>query len=247
MLIIGKVPYLNVEPFYALWNDAEFASITLTPKRLGELAEGGELDACVMSIYDYNRLSNNFEPIGDFGIAVRGPVKSVLLYLKGSIDSLEEGKIGITPETSTAFRLLRLLLEVKYGVHPREYVQGNQDGIDGRLVIGNEALLGDGAGYPFVLDLAEEWWDWKKLPFVFARWVMRKSLPVDRKWALWDFLKKSYEEGMENLDVIAKRFTGDLGETIHLKNYLENFIYQIGPEEEQGEKEFKKLIKEHGF
>ena len=247
MLIIGKVPYLNVEPFYALWNDAEFASITLTPRRMGELAEGGELDACVMSIYDYHRLSDLFEPIGDFGIAVRGAVKSVLLFSKDSIESLENKQVGITPETSTAYRLLRILLEVKYGVRPQQYVRGIQEGVEGKLVIGNEALMRNGAGYPHVADLAEEWWDWKNLPFVFARWVMRKSLPVDRKWGLWDFLKKSYEEGIENLDEIAKRYSGDLGEAVHLRNYLENFIYQIGPEEEKGEKEFRNIIEKHGF
>ncbi len=272
MMSIGKIPYLNVEPFYALWPNEKgefgkgnsefsqrgdkhtirtphspFKSITVTPRRLGELAEKGEVDGGVMSIYDYFRLSDQFEPIGDFGIAVSGPVKSVLLYSKGPVESLQGGRVGITPETSTAFRLLRLLLEVKYGVHPRQYLQGIRDGVDGRLVIGNEALKGDGKDFPFVMDLAEEWWDWRNLPFVFARWVMRRSLPVDRKWSLWNFLRKSFKEGMENLDEIAQRFSGDLGEAVHLKNYLENFIYRIGPKEEQGERKFKHLIEEYGI
>jgi len=247
MLIIGKVPYLNVEPFYFLWNEGEFASITLSPRRIAELAEAGELDACVMSIYDFHRLSHLFEPIGDFGIAVKGPVKSVLFFTNGPLENLEGKIVGITPETSTSFRLLRLLLEVKHGVHPLKYIRGFQDVMDGRLVIGNEALKGEGYGYPFVMDLAEEWWDWKRLPFVFARWVMRRSLPVDRKHALWDFLKDSIEEGMENLDKIAKRYSGELGEAVHLKNYLVNFIYRIGHEEEEGEREFKRLVEEYRF
>ena len=50
---------------------------------------------------------------------------------------------------------------------------------DALLLIGDEALQAkkEGVqGFPIVTDLGEEWFEWQGTPFVFARWVVRKSL-----------------------------------------------------------------------
>jgi chorismate dehydratase len=76
---------------------------------------------------------------------------------------------------------LRLLLEERYGVQPREYRRGAESG-DARLVIGDAALEEVKRGrFKFVYDLGEEWRRWQELPFVFARWVVRRDLPQEEK------------------------------------------------------------------
>jgi len=104
----------------------------------------------------------------------------------------------MTPATSV--HLLSVLLEKKYGVHARfeRLHQGvnSYDGLDAVLLIGDEALRRNKHGldgFELVYDLAREWYEWQKLPFVFAVWALRRSLPSAVKEELSGLLKGSLE------------------------------------------------------
>lgn len=51
-----------------------------------------------------------------YGIVGNKNVKSVILYSKYPIEKLDKKNIAVTDETSTSFRLLQVLLEIKYGL-----------------------------------------------------------------------------------------------------------------------------------
>src|SRR2546427_8905687 len=79
-LVAARIPYANAAPFYALWDDAPFAVRNLSPRELGREAEAGTVDLGLMAAADYLRLRDRLELVGPFGVAARGPGRSVLLF-----------------------------------------------------------------------------------------------------------------------------------------------------------------------
>ncbi len=144
----------------------------------------------------------------------------------------------------------RALIELRDRNRPAEYVRGLRDEADAFLVIGNEALLRNTTAtpaFPYRYDLATEWWNWTGLPFVFALWAVRRSLPDETKEELADLLERSFKVGMSQIDAIAAEFAGELGEREILASYLRNFHYRLGPEEMKGLEEFRRLTGENHF
>jgi chorismate dehydratase len=247
-LFIGQIGYLNSQPFYPLLE--EHRLVSMPPRKLGELAERGEIDAGIMATGDYLRLTHLYEPIADLGVANREEVRSILLFSRRPLASLEGARVGLTEESSTSVRLLRLILEVREGLRPASYTRGLRREADAYLVIGNEALAARRSppeGFPHRYDLATEWWTWKRLPFVFALWVIKKSIPDQVKNDFAALLRRSFAKGMAELPDICRRFAGELGSAAELVSYLKNFHYHLGPEERKGLEEFRKLSVEHGL
>jgi chorismate dehydratase len=185
-------------------------------------------------------------------IATRDQVKSVMLFSKDGWAGLNGKKIGITDDTATSVRLLKVILEKKYNV--RAELLRLHSGIndysqfDAILLIGDEALkhnkIGLG-GFELVFDLAKEWYDWQKLPFVFAVWACRKSLNDERKNELKKIISASLEKSEIDLSSIGEGHGKRIGLTQNeTKEYLEGFNYRLGEREHEAIRMFRRLIKE---
>ena len=128
---------------------------------------------------------------------------------------------------------------------------------DAVLLIGDEALKANKSGLPdfeLVYDLAKEWYDWKKLPFVFAVWAYKKNMDPSLQHDLQEILKlyqktafllHGLKMGEEHLETIGFLH----GEKINLSKeetteYLQGFNYRLGEREKEAMKTFKKLIEE---
>jgi len=112
---VGYFPYLNLWPFVrGLPDDVE--RVIASPRALAEYARAGRLDVAILPVVDLPTLTDRYEPLGDLGLAVAGPVWSVLLLTRRPIEALSGARICATPESSTSVRLLTLLLKVRYGV-----------------------------------------------------------------------------------------------------------------------------------
>jgi chorismate dehydratase len=248
-LVVGQISYLNSQPFYPLLFGAH-RLIPTPPSELGRMASKGEIDAGILATADYFVNEDRYEPIGGLGVANHEEVRSILLASRRPLQELDGTVVGITEETSTSVRLLRILLEVRHGLTPERYLRGLREGADAFLVIGNEALgqnVRPAPGYPHRYDLASEWWAWTGLPFVFAIWAIRRSLPDNVKQDFADLLERSFQEGISRIDEISQEFSGPLGNAEALASYLRNFHYRLGPEEMAGLSEFRRLLLEHGF
>jgi chorismate dehydratase len=246
-LVVGQISYLNSQPFYPLLL-GEHRLIPTPPSELGKMARKGEIDAGILATADYLVCADRYEPIGALGVANHEEVRSILLASRRPIAELDSATVGVTEETSTSVRLLRLLLEVRYRVRPARYVRGLREGADAFLVIGNEALsqnVRPSGGFPHRYDLASEWWEWTALPFVFALWTIRRSLPENVKREFEALLERSFEVGMSSIEEIAERFAGELGRPDDLASYLRNFHYRLGPREMEGLEKFRRLVLEH--
>jgi chorismate dehydratase len=218
---------------------------------MGELSSKELIDAGLFSLMSYFEQETNLE-LMDYCIATRDQVKSVMLFSKEGWNGLEGKTIGITDDTATSVRLLQVLLKKKYGVnttfermHSGVNDYGNFDAV---LLIGDEALRRNKYGLPgfeLVFDLAREWYEWQKLPFVFAVWALKKSLPVDKKTELCQLLQSSLEKSEAALETIGAVHGSRIGLTPNeTKEYLEGFSYRLGEREREAMEIFRKLFNE---
>jgi aminodeoxyfutalosine synthase len=249
--VVGKIPYLNSVPFYARLEKGPFKILPVAPRRMGLLQERGLIDAGLFSLRDYLRQADSLELMG-WCIATRDQVKSVMLFSKEGWADLEGKTIGITDDTATSVKLLRVLLAKKYGVRAKfeRLHSGVNDcsGYDAILLIGDEALKRNKSGldgFELVFDLAREWYDWQKLPFVFAAWAVRKGVPDNEK----EFLKRALQRSLDSSESDLAGVGGPHGRSIGLtdeetQEYLEGFNFRLGDREREAMATFEKLLLE---
>ncbi|MCC7411617.1 MAG: menaquinone biosynthesis protein [Gammaproteobacteria bacterium] len=242
-LKIAGISYLNAEPFCRGLDRTGIDLQRLAPVALGRMAGAGHADAALLSLVDYFRLSGCFEPLGDFGIATRDRTRSVLLFSHRPFAALGGAVIGVSDETATSVQLLKVLLAGRYRVQPRHYVDAAAR-CDACLLIGDPALRYNRANkaYAFVYDLGAEWHAWTGLPFVFALWTVRRSLPESSKRTLESLVGGALERGLAELDQIsrARNDTG-LGAQ-EIIDYLRGFRYVIGAQEKRAVTTFRSLL-----
>ena len=236
MLRVGRIPYLNCEPFFARLEGIDL--VPLHPRRLGEEVAAGDLDAGPLSLVDFLRLESVLAPL-PFGIATDGAAQSVFVFSDRPLRQLGDAAIAVTPETSTSVELLRVLLALKYEVAPRAWV-ALEDPADALLLIGDQAIREVTAGSRFscIADLGTEWVEWTGLPFVFARWGVLRSAPEADRRDLEARLDRALDQGLASLPEIgrARRDTG--WSPAEVEAYLGGFNYRLGASEEKAIAEF---------
>ena len=249
--VVGRIPYLNSVQFYSQFTPGVFSLLPVVPRRMGLLAAQGELDAGLFSLMDYFRLEETFE-LMPWCLATRDQVKSVMLFSKEGWKDLDGRRIGIIDDTATSVRLLEVLLEKKYGVRStfeRLHAGVNDWGsFDGVLLIGDEALRRNKFGLPgfeLVFDLASEWYAWRKLPFVFAAWAVRKDLAADLKESLARMIGDSLDSCGGDFIPVAGRYGRSLGLTdAETQDYMAGFNFRLGEREREAMQKFRVLVSE---
>jgi len=246
--VVGKIPYLNSIPFYAHLSIPDTKFLHAVPRRMGMLSAKGMMDAGLFSLMDYLSQEERLEPMG-FCIASRDQVKSVMLFSNEGWCDLEGKRIGIINDTATSVQLLRTLLDKRYGVQATfERMHGGVNdlrGYDAVLLIGDEALLRNKyglRGYELVFDLAAEWYNWQKLPFVFAVWAMQRELTAERKALLRSSVEAALDAGETDFVAIAGAHGRRIGLTdAETHEYLAGFSYRLGEREWQSIRLFREF------
>lgn len=242
---LGRIPYLNSEVFYQNTPLDLLEVCTHVPAALSHAARRGDIDLAPLPIVTCFELEDDFEPLGSFGIAVEGLVRSIILFAKRPIEELGGHPVALTGESTTSVRLLKILFNKRYGVAPSRYVS-TQDPNEALLLIGDAALKNRKGlpSYPHQYDIGELWHEWTGLPFVFARWVIRRDIDPGTNEFLTNMLSKSIDIGLGRLDEIAK-IRADLGMTdSEVREYLEAFHYRLGEREIEAIEKFRSLLKE---
>ena len=239
---VGQIPYLNCEPFFHGLPPEGVELCPMPPSSMGPLARRGELDAAPFSLVQSFDLRDEFESLGDMGISVIGPVKSILFYSRAPIDELSGAVVGATSESATAVQLMKVLLEQRFEVRPREYANLEPADMDAFLLIGDDALVTHNRvdGFPYCYDLAEVWWEWKRLPFVFAVWMARRDLAPEVKRSLADALRRNLERNMAcGLDDIARKRRRMGLAAAEVVDYLRAFRYVLDADDWRAIEEFE--------
>lgn len=247
-LRIGRVPYLHAEPFYVAMARPGITLHDLVPGAMAVAATHGDIDAGPVPLVASWHLQDRFEPVAGFCVASVQHAGSCLLYSTRPISALAGAYIGVTAEAASARGLLHVLLRLKYQVQPAAYVP-LQAAHDAFLLIGNAALrqrLGV-AEHPYTYDLGTEWYAWTGLPFVFARWLVHKAIPLQDKTRLEEALYLGLEDGVEALCQVARPRADLLMLPREVVTYIQGFRYYLGRAEEQAMAQFHSCLQQLGF
>jgi chorismate dehydratase len=180
-------------------------------------------------------IHDNYQIVANLGIVSKGAVNSVVLYSDKKISQIKTVKLDKDSKTSNA------LIEVLFKNYFKQDVKFSIDGdADAELLIGDKALK-NASLYPRVLDLGQCWFEWTKLPFVFAAWMTLKNNNSAVSPAVQMFLKSAYQTGKTQIEKIIDSVTKEkqLTKSLLQEYYSKNIFYEIGPLELEGMNRFK--------
>jgi len=242
---IGKIPYLNCILFFnRLENEPDLRMEPLVPRALSSAVADGEVDAGPVPLVTAWEIEDRFEPLGDFCISTVTRAHSILFFSRVPFDRLDGAEIGITNETSTSVRLLKVLLMHAWRVRPARFTRVDWPKNDGLLLIGDEALIHRRGvkDYPHVADLGEVWNKWTGLPFVFARWMVKKTLPGEDKARLIALLDQSIADGWAHFERVVSPRAADLHMSVEeMREYLQGFRFRMTGAEHQAIGKFRQF------
>jgi chorismate dehydratase len=242
-LRVARVPYLSCEPFYFEMERRGVELYDMVPSALARAAARGEIDAGPMPLADCFHLDERFQFLSGFCLATVSKASSVALHSKRPIHELTGAHIAIPSEAATSALLVKVLLALKHHVTPAAYVT-LEDVYDAFLLIGSEGLRQRfGAwDYPHTYDLGEEWTDWTGLPFVFARWVVRKTLDRREVTRLEDALYTGMQDWADGLFRAAQGRDEVLMHPRDILEYTQGIRYFLGVSEQRAIDRFQHYL-----
>ena len=196
---VAMIPYTNMAPYRQLGAPAGCHFVPLVPRQSVNALMEGAVAAAAVPVGGLAQLGDRVEMAGCCGIGARGVCMSVMLFSRFPFDALAAPRtLRITSETASSVRLLYLLLGEAVGFERLPLLAPQGAAPDAELLIGDRALIkGQDAAtaneFPYVTDLSQRWLDTCGLPFVFARWVVRRDVPEAVKGAIGRWLDEFRE------------------------------------------------------
>ena len=224
MINVVAISYLNTLPFiYGILNNKDLLSqINLRleyPSKCADLIKSGEVDLGLIPIIELIDMPHS-QIIGEYCIGAEGKVKTVMLYSNCPLNEISS--ITLDYQSRTSVMLVKILAKNFWKIDV-EFFDADEDYIDGisnnnaGLVIGDRTFnLKDSFLYQY--DLAEEWFNYTNLPFVFACWVANKPLSEEFKLQFNNALKY----GLDNKLLVVEQHTKNTN--IDLCQYLCEYI-----------------------
>ncbi|MEL6134693.1 MAG: menaquinone biosynthesis protein, partial [Bacteroidota bacterium] len=181
MPCIALVSYINTRPFIdgfeQFFPDGEVQFRLMPPADCARALHQG---SCDMALIPVGALPN-FDHVHlhpDYCIGANGPVKSVYMFSRQPIDTLQE--IRLDPHSRSSNGLTRILMKYHWKQQVDYYLPETRNfsyiqGQTGGVVIGDEAIkLRDRFEYAY--DLSDHWKKLTGLPFAFAVWAYRPGV-----------------------------------------------------------------------
>jgi len=228
VLRASLVDYVNAWPL--TWGFLRRAvegveALTDIPSACADRLARGEVEAGLVPSVEAARIPG-IRIVRGVGIASRERVRSVILVSRQPLEAAKTVALDVASRSSAA--MARILFHDLLGVKPRFHAAApDLDQMlshhDAALLIGDPALRADLSGL-HVLDLAEGWRRLTDLPFVFAVWAVRPSVPPEP--FLWS---REYAK-------------------THFSEYLDgNLHHDLAEEDEKGLAEFYRRAHAHGL
>lgn len=184
MIRLGHIDYSNCVPVHARLLERErppgVQLVMGVPSELNEALAVGKVDVAPCSSIEYARHQDEYVLLPDLAIGSDGAVGSILMESSVPVEDLDGASVWMPTASATSAVLLRILLEMRYGVMPQyswfhQADAGDPVGVHAKAVlrIGDVALRRVAPPGRHVLDLGEAWTDWTGLPFAFAVWQAR--------------------------------------------------------------------------
>jgi chorismate dehydratase len=215
----------------------------LQPRALAQAVAQGEVDAGPVPLADCFHLADDFRFLSGFCVATIRKAGSVALHAQQPVEALHGARIGIPGEAVTSFHLLQVLLALKYQVQSAPYVS-LADPNDAFLLMGNAGLRQRGGAkeYPYIYDLGEEWYQWTGLPFVFARWIVRKDMDRKEVAVLEDTLYVGMQDWADGLFRSSASRDDLFMHPRDILEYTQGIRYFIGVPEQRAIERFRQYL-----
>ncbi len=235
-LRLGVVPYMNAKPLiYGLNKYTETVELLFeVPSLLSGMLNDNRIDVALIPSIEYFR-NGNYAIIPDISLSSIGAVESVKIFSRVPIQNIRTAALDKSSLTSCT--LTKIIFEERYHISP-QYTQWNKQydisniNTDALLLIGDNAMKVADNGY-VTLDLGLAWFEYTRLPFVYAVWVVKRDNHIT---GINNLLKDAKEAGIKYVNTIAV----DESQRLQLTkerclNYLTNSIrYDLGKEEIRG-------------
>ena len=190
-LRVGRIPFLVCAPFFHdfIGREGEYREFDFVDGPPSAHCAGlmdGSIDLSPASSITFALKPGAFVLSPALCTSCSFEVRSVKLFSRYPIEKLGGRTVRITSQSRTSVALLRILLEMRYGIEPA-YVQGfgAEDGDDACLLIGDLALEeNEHDRFEFGYDLGALWQEWQGLPFVFGAWVISKVAAAENRAGL---------------------------------------------------------------
>ena len=222
---ISAVSYLNTIPFiYGIDNSGILKGIDLSLDMPSDCAKKlllGEVDLGLVPVAILPQMEE-YHIISDYCIGAEGIVDSVALYSDVPLNEIEE--VYLDYQSKTSITLVQVLAEKHWKITPvwKKASAGFENKIEGTTagVIIGDRTFNLSKSYKYKYDLAEEWFKFTGLPFVFACWVSNKKLPES-------FIAKfnaALESGVNNIDASVNQYDEKAITKAQLLTYLTEHI-----------------------
>jgi len=225
MIRISLVSYCNTIPFKTALDESAFIKDNAVinecfPAQCAKDLYSDLADIALVPIGALERF-DKYEIITDYCIAANKKVESVLLLSESPNNKIDE--VLLDYQSRTSVKLIKVINSHywKFNLKFIDASKGFENSISGKtaaVIIGDRALALRNK-YPFVYDLAEEWYKFTGLAAVFAVWVAKRGINKDFITKFNDILA----DGNKNKAKIAKRFS-HLYDGFELEDYLVNCI-----------------------
>jgi chorismate dehydratase len=245
MVRLGHIAYSNCIPVHARvlepdapgWLEVRHG----VPSELNRALADGEIDVAPCSSIEYARHAADYRLLPEFTIASRGPVQSIRLESRVPLAALEGAAIALPTASATSVVLLRILLARHWGVQARfqDFDQARDDpfaaGAQAALWIGDVALRRPVPGAHRTWDLGEEWQAWCGLPFAFAVWQVRATVPRADVTRLRALLRDSRAWFLAHEGELAQRYASRFGlPPERLRHYWSSLVYDLDDDVRRG-------------
>ncbi len=231
---VALVEFLNAVPlYYALKkhiinNNFEFLSDV--PSQCARFLFENKVDISNASIVEYVN-SDSYKILRDGCISTTKKVKSVVFFLYKPLSMVKTVKLDKNSKTSNA--LAKVLFAHKYRMTVDYVFEGEADC---ELVIGDRALkrLKNASN---TIDLAVEWYEFTRLPFVFAAWITNKNLD---NYIVEKFLEAK-EIGKKLTNQICDEYSNIVPKDECLSYLTDNISYDLDEEKKESIETFFNL------
>ena len=219
----------------------------LPPSEMISAISEGRLQGGLAPLVDTFDLGDGLRTVSGFCIATIFQAVSVKLHSKAPIEELADAIIAVPADAPTAVKLLQVLLSVKHGVKPAAYVSPD-DPHDAQLMVGNLGLRHRRGlrGFEHTYDLGEEWGRWTRLPFVFARWVLRTDLERQDALIIEDSLYTSLQDWADGLYRVSGPSDRVPVHPSEIHQYTQGMRYFMGVPEERSVALFQEYLGQLG-
>ncbi len=203
---VAAVSYLNTIPFlYGLRHSEELsAGLVLSPPSGCTAAfDAREADVALVPVGGLPLIKDpDFDVVTSWCIGADGPVRTVVVMSDAPLKGIK--RVWLDSHSQTSVALARLLASRYWKIAPewvdlQDYsvIEDAREG-DAFVLIGDKVFDNEGR-FANTWDMAEEWTKYAKLPFVFAVWVARKSVPAETLAALENALTLGVERIYESI------------------------------------------------